>query len=456
MIIKKYLIVLITLLFITTLVFALPGDWKGIVDINGVEPAVGTTVTVYSGTTLLDTTTTPTTEAGASYFDSNGFYIFVFEADDGADLNFKVCGINSETSTFSTGTHDLNISADLQANGITGCTCDGVCTGGHCVNPGTTGVCSSNSYYCNSNGSCETAFGETSSNCSADCSSGGTGGNTGGTSGGTTGGTTFTPGTTVIFDTTEILDNNKIELRETLEGMEGEDGNPLYSNSEITEMLASSNDFEFTRIILVEKIVSESGVTTYKVTITVSVKNISTNNLKDIVVVIQVPKAIASDATSVTSLLPFTTIVNDPILEFSLAKLNAEQSTDITYSATSTTNPDVNNISFADPIIKNSTIVTTPPITPTCTAFTYSEWSTCSNGTQTRTVLTSTPTDCIGGSPLLTQDCTTPPVENPITMTSTGMGPTIMIILLIILLIVVGGIYYLKTKKKKKQHKLHG
>ena len=47
-------------------------------------------------------------------------------------------------------------------------------------------------------------------------------------------------------------------------------------------------------------------------------------------------------------------------------------------------------------------------VTPsTCTSFTYSSWSTCaSNGTQTRTVLTSAPAGCTGGSPVLTQTCT--------------------------------------------------
>ncbi|HSB21388.1 MAG TPA: hypothetical protein VLD85_15370 [Anaeromyxobacteraceae bacterium] len=48
------------------------------------------------------------------------------------------------------------------------------------------------------------------------------------------------------------------------------------------------------------------------------------------------------------------------------------------------------------------------PVAPaTCTAFTYSEWSACqADGTQTRTVLTSSPAGCTGGSPVLTQACT--------------------------------------------------
>ncbi len=45
--------------------------------------------------------------------------------------------------------------------------------------------------------------------------------------------------------------------------------------------------------------------------------------------------------------------------------------------------------------------------TPTCTAFTYSAWSSCSpSGTQSRTVLVSSPSGCQGGSPVVTQSCT--------------------------------------------------
>lgn len=43
---------------------------------------------------------------------------------------------------------------------------------------------------------------------------------------------------------------------------------------------------------------------------------------------------------------------------------------------------------------------------PTCTSFTYSDWSTCQNGTQTRTVLSSSPDGCTGGNPILSQSCT--------------------------------------------------
>ena len=48
----------------------------------------------------------------------------------------------------------------------------------------------------------------------------------------------------------------------------------------------------------------------------------------------------------------------------------------------------------------------TPPPPATCTSFTYSAWGTCTNGSQSRTVATSSPSGCTGGSPVLTQACT--------------------------------------------------
>ncbi|MBI5103245.1 MAG: hypothetical protein HZB33_15630, partial [Nitrospirae bacterium] len=64
-----------------------------------------------------------------------------------------------------------------------------------------------------------------------------------------------------------------------------------------------------------------------------------------------------------------------------------------------------------------------PPVT-TCSSFTYSAWGTCkSNNTQTRTVLTSSPAGCTGGSPVTTQACTyVPPVTACTSFTYSAWG----------------------------------
>ncbi|MDD3102061.1 MAG: NosD domain-containing protein [Patescibacteria group bacterium] len=55
-----------------------------------------------------------------------------------------------------------------------------------------------------------------------------------------------------------------------------------------------------------------------------------------------------------------------------------------------------------NPVLTQSCTYTSP----TCTSWTYSDWSTCStDGQQRRTVVSSFPLDCIGGNPILTQSC---------------------------------------------------
>jgi hypothetical protein len=67
------------------------------------------------------------------------------------------------------------------------------------------------------------------------------------------------------------------------------------------------------------------------------------------------------------------------------------------------------------PVLTQSCTYVPPPTT--CTSFTYNAWTpaTCpASGQQTRTVATSSPAGCTGGSPVLTQSCT-PPATNPVT-----------------------------------------
>ena len=45
--------------------------------------------------------------------------------------------------------------------------------------------------------------------------------------------------------------------------------------------------------------------------------------------------------------------------------------------------------------------------TTTCSSFTYGAWGTCTNGTQTRLVASSSPSGCTGGTPVLSQACST-------------------------------------------------
>ncbi|TAN40055.1 MAG: hypothetical protein EPN25_09110 [Nitrospirae bacterium] len=66
----------------------------------------------------------------------------------------------------------------------------------------------------------------------------------------------------------------------------------------------------------------------------------------------------------------------------------------------------------------------TPPPPAACTSFMYSAWSACqSNNTQSRTVTSSLPAGCTGGTPVLTQACTfVPPVTACTSFTFSAWG----------------------------------
>jgi len=82
-------------------------------------------------------------------------------------------------------------------------------------------------------------------------------------------------------------------------------------------------------------------------------------------------------------------------------------------------------------VFVNGSVVNTSYPPATCSVFTYSSWSTCVNGTQIRTVTSSSPFGCTGGNPITTQTCTvvstpTPDITPPtITLTAPTFGATL-------------------------------
>ncbi len=74
------------------------------------------------------------------------------------------------------------------------------------------------------------------------------------------------------------------------------------------------------------------------------------------------------------------------------------------------------------PVLSQTCTYVPPP--STCTSFTYSDWGACQpDGTQTRTVVSSSPTGCTGGSPVLTQSCTyVPPSQTCTSFTYSDWG----------------------------------
>ena len=180
---RKSIIWLLFFVFLTFFVNALPGDWNGEVSVEGTPISAGAVIEVTkSDGTVLTSTTTPTTTTGQTKY-GDDYYVVAFETTNDANITFLVCGVNSYSTIFTSGTHALDINVFLQSNGAV-CSCNDVCSSGICSN----NICVS-----------DTSPGGSSSG----------GGSSGGGGGGGGGGSSITPSTTnVAVNTTEEVDIN--------------------------------------------------------------------------------------------------------------------------------------------------------------------------------------------------------------------------------------------------------
>ncbi|MDD4082347.1 MAG: hypothetical protein PHD05_03070 [Sphaerochaetaceae bacterium] len=227
--------------------------------------------------------------------------------------------------------------------------------------------------------------------------------------------------TIVISNTTETLDVLPDELKPVLKEMKDEQGNSLYSENEIIKIIHDLPNYDIVRNVLVEKIVYLSGSTNYRINVKTIVKNKTSNDLVDIKVVIEVPKKITDNASNIKSLIPFTILVNDPIIEFNLPSLKAGQDANIVYTVVGADAFDVNEIVFTEPIIRSATKVIVPPINP--------------------------PVDPIVNPPVTPEGISD--IIQKITYTSSVNY--ILIIVLVLILIVVLTTYFEEEKKKKNK-----
>jgi len=94
--------------------------------------------------------------------------------------------------------------------------------------------------------------------------------------------------------------------------------------------------------------------------------------------------------------------------------VEAPTCTDFTYSAWGSCQPDSTQSRTVATSSPTGCVGGTPVLSqgctyvpPTCTSFTYSDWATCqADNTQSRTVTASSPNGCSGGDPLLSRSCT--------------------------------------------------
>jgi hypothetical protein len=160
---------------------------------------------------------------------------------------------------------------------------------------------------------------------------GGSGASVGGT--GTTGEGTTTTTTTVVGESSETYTPTQEQLQDLLGGLVGDDGTPLFTSEEIAEILANAGDYTFERTMKVEQITNTiTGEVSYKTTFTISIVNTTNTTLENVKVVEVIPKAVAQSASDISSLLEFSILAADPVIEFIIPSLAPGESYDLNYS----------------------------------------------------------------------------------------------------------------------------
>lgn len=207
----------------------------------------------------------------------------------------------------------------------------------------------------NNDSSASKVFTTDSVGCTSNCGGGGTtrGGGTGGSGGG---GRVVVPkdGTISVFESKQTVTYSSEILRGILNEMTNNQGERLFSTEQIVRMVENSKDYEFEIDSNVEQIVS-NGKTSYKTTITIIIKNTTGNDQENVKVVLEIPKEIALNSSQIISDLSFSTLKDDPIVEFIIPSIKSNQSMEIIYAVDSNNKPDLNIIEFASPVISDST-----------------------------------------------------------------------------------------------------
>ncbi len=152
------------------------------------------------------------------------------------------------------------------------------------------------------------------------------------------------PGTTTTEPGTEtIVDTEQDPAAPTGEQVQNTLRNAGQGQAMIDAAKQIATQTQVGKAVKVEKTTSSTGAISYRTTVTVRVRNNSMKKWKDTKVVVEVPKALATRATDVSSDLEMKVLKNDPIIEFTIPTINAGQTYDMVYTVASSISETVAN-----------------------------------------------------------------------------------------------------------------
>jgi hypothetical protein len=254
-------------------------------------------------------------------------------------------------------------------------------------------------------------------------------------------GTTTTATTETIMQTTTTGTLSEADVSEILQAA----GLSTEEIAQAAELLATT---EITQEIKVEKITSASGDVSYKTTVVSTVKNSSNKDWKNVKVVIEVPKAVTTNATNITSPLSFSVLKADPIIQFVL-DIPSGTSKTVTWSVAGNTSKTVAD-TIKKPIIISFTEET--PATNKCAGISCDDSNPCTIDSCDATtgnckhINAADNTVCGTGMVCKTGNCTATTTGQVTTPGKTGELPIVPIVIVII--VIIGIAYYFVAVKK--------
>ena len=105
-----------------------------------------------------------------------------------------------------------------------------------------------------------------------------------------------------------------------------------FTEEEIATATIIAENTAIDQTVVVDKITSETGLTSYQTWVSVKVHNTSDQKWKDVKVIVEIPKGIASDASQISSEFAMNVLKADPIIEFTIPEIQVGEIAEVKYS----------------------------------------------------------------------------------------------------------------------------
>lgn len=273
-----------------------------------------------------------------------------------------------------------------------------------------------------------------------------------------------TPGTETLVTVEVAGTPSQEEVERTLE----EAG---YTEEQIAAAASVATATSVAQTVTVDETTSSVGTLSWQTTGRVRVTNNSTRKWRDVKVVVEIPKAVASSASAVSSSFAMKVLKDDPIIEFTIPEINVGQAVDLVYTVAKNISTETaqsiplgmvtayTEVAPCEGVTCDAPICQTGacnPVTGLCEYQNKADGTSCGVGKECRAGICVEkaaplpPVVCGNGICEAGEDSTTCPSDCPPAVPDYTIP---IVVGVVILLIIIGGAYYYKNYYKKEKGK---